>query len=311
MPPGISLETGMEMGAELRRTVREFPEVTHVVTELGRNDEGTDPWTPSHIEADVLLRPQRDWPSGGTTHELIKRVEARLRSLPGYDIHVSQPIIESVTDPIFDVHSQLIVRIFGDDFNEMRRIGNDVISVLKDVPGTADVVFDIDQFPPLPQIAITSRSRGRGALRHQCRGHFRPDPDRDRRWRRQPGLHRRASLRHDGPLSRTARDSPEAIGNLVLTSSTGALIPLSQVARIQFRSGESTINRWMNSACRDREAQLQRSRPALAPGRRAEADRRKGLVRSDEISPRMGRRVRESSSAQRRVSFWSSPWFLG
>src|SRR5262245_65331638 len=135
----------MEVAGRFRPGLAEFPEVTHVISELGRTDEGTEPFTPSHIEGEVLLLPQRDWPSGGTTHELIKRVEERLRSLPGYDVHVSQPIIESVTDSIFNVHSQLIVRIFGDDFNEMRRIRDDVIRELTDPPGTADVAFDRDQ----------------------------------------------------------------------------------------------------------------------------------------------------------------------
>src|SRR5215471_5367669 len=246
LPPGISLETGTEMAAELRRALREFPEVTHVISELGRNDEGTDPFTPSHIEADVLLHPQRDWPSGGTTHDLIKRVEARLRSLPGYDFHVSQPIIESVTDSIFNVHSQLIVRIFGDDFNEMRRIGEDIIRVLKDVPGTSDVAFDLDQFPPLSQVAIqvdrAAAARyginvadisdliqlgvGGGAVSQVFIGERRYD----------------TTVR----FPENWRGNPEAIGNLVLTSSSGALIPLSQVARIKFQSGESTITHERN-----------------------------------------------------------------
>jgi heavy metal efflux system protein len=246
MPAGISLETGTEMAAELRRALREFPEVTHVISELGRNDEGTDPFTPSHIEADVLLHPQRDWPSGGTTLDLIKRVEARLRSLPGYDFHVSQPIIESVTDSIFNVHSQLIVRIFGDDFNEMRRIGEDVIRVLKDVPGTSDVVFDIDQFPPLSQVSIQVDRAA--AARYGINVADISDLI-------QIGVGGAAvsqvfigEKRYDTTVRfpENWRANPEAIGNLVLTSSSGALIPLSQVARIQFQSGESTINRWMN-----------------------------------------------------------------
>src|SRR5262249_46783063 len=67
MPAGISLQTATAMAADLRKVVREFPEVSHIVTELGRNDEGTDPWTPSHIEANIGLYPRSSWPSGGTT----------------------------------------------------------------------------------------------------------------------------------------------------------------------------------------------------------------------------------------------------
>ena len=61
MPPGISLEKGSEMAAELRTVVRTFPEVSYIVTQLGRNEDGTDPWTPSHIEASVGLKPYDEW----------------------------------------------------------------------------------------------------------------------------------------------------------------------------------------------------------------------------------------------------------
>src|SRR6195256_1520651 len=246
MPPGISLAKATEMAADLRKVVREFPEVESVVTELGRNDEGLDPWTPSHIEGDISLKPPDTWPNGGHTRDVVRRLVDRFHDLPGYEIHVSQPIIESVVDRVFDVHSQLVVRIFGDDFNEMRRIGSDVINVLKTVPGTEDVAFDIDQQPPLPQIAITiDRAAvaryginvsdaadlirvgiGGDAVSQVFIGERRYD----------------TSVR----FPESVRNSPEAIGSLLLTSSDGALIPLSQVARIRLQLGESTITRWMN-----------------------------------------------------------------
>ena len=68
MPPGISLADGDRHGrrpAQGRAGIsRGAPTSSR---ELGRNDEGTDPWTPSHIEADIGLRPHNTWPSGGTT----------------------------------------------------------------------------------------------------------------------------------------------------------------------------------------------------------------------------------------------------
>jgi heavy metal efflux system protein len=246
MPPGISLAKATEMAGDLRRVVHEFPEVAHVVTELGRNDDGTDPWTPSHIEGDVTLKPPSTWPNGGHTRDVVRRMMDRFHDLPGYEIHVSQPIIESVVDRIFDVHSQLVVRIFGDDFNEMRRIGNDIINVLKTVPGTEDVAFDIDQQPPLPQIAINV---DRAAVaRYGINVSDAADLIRI-------GIGGDAvsqvfigERRYDTTVRfpEDVRNSPEAIGSLLLTSSDGALIPLSQVARIKTQLGESTITRWMN-----------------------------------------------------------------
>src|SRR5208282_359269 len=83
MPGGISLAKAMEMDAELRKAVLEFPEVSNVVTHVGRNDDGTDPWTPSHVEAGVVLRPYNSWRSGGSKQDLVRRMSARLSQMPG------------------------------------------------------------------------------------------------------------------------------------------------------------------------------------------------------------------------------------
>jgi cobalt-zinc-cadmium resistance protein CzcA len=246
MPAGISLETASEMAADLRKVVLEFPEVTHIVSQLGRNDEGTDPWTPSHIEADITLKPYSAWPRGDTRQDLVRRMEQRFRQMPGYEIHVSQPIIESVTDAVFDVHSQLVVRILGDDFDEMRRVGNDIIAALKTVPGAIDAAFDIDQQPPLPQLTI--KVDRAAAARYGINVADISDLI-------QTGIGGGAvsqvfiGERHYDTTVRfpeSARNTPEAIGSLLLTSSSGALVPLSQVASIQRQLGESTITRWMN-----------------------------------------------------------------
>jgi heavy metal efflux system protein len=244
MPGGISLAKAMEMDAELRKVVLEFPEVSTIVTHVGRNDDGTDPWTPSHVEAGVVLRPYNTWPSGGSKQDLVRRMTARLAEMPGYEIAFSQPIIDSVTDKVFDPHSQLSVKIFGDDFNELRRIGKDIVGVLESVPGTADVL--VDQRPPLAQITI--KVDREAAARYGINVADIADLI-------QTGIGGGAvsqvfiGERHYDTTVRfppEARSSPEAIGNLVLTSSTGALVPLSQVAEIKLQSGESTINRHMN-----------------------------------------------------------------
>ncbi|MFX8149130.1 efflux RND transporter permease subunit, partial [Acinetobacter baumannii] len=61
LPPGISLDKASEMAGKLREAAREFPEVEHIVTQVGRNDEGTDPFSPSHIESAVTLHPYSEW----------------------------------------------------------------------------------------------------------------------------------------------------------------------------------------------------------------------------------------------------------
>lgn len=244
MPSGISLETATGMAGELRKAVREFPEVSYVVTQLGRNDDGTDPWTPSHIEASIGLTPYNDWASRGGKQDLIRRMGERFATMPGFQVGFSQPMIDGVNDKISGAHSQLVVKVYGDDFKELRRISKEIVEVLKATAGATDVA--IDQEPPLPQIAIKV--------------------DREAAARYGINVSDVADLIEKGiggaPVSQifiderrydanvrfasASRATPEAIGNLTLTSSDGALIPMSQVAKIVLQSGESTITREMN-----------------------------------------------------------------
>ena len=270
------------MDAELRKTVLEFPEVSTIVTHVGRNDDGTDPWTPSHVEAVVMLRPYDTWPKPGDKKDLVRRMAARLAELPGYEIAFSQPIVDSVTDKVFDPHSQLAVKVFGDDFTELRRIAKEIADVLQTVPGTEDVL--VDYRPPLAQIAIKVDRQaaaryginvadisdliqtgiGGGAVSQLFIGERRYD----------------TSVR----FVEEARNSPEAIGSLVLTSSTGALVPLSQVARIHLQSGESTINRDMNHRYLMVKFNFQgRSLPALL------ADAKKAVAEKVSLNPKLYR----------------------
>jgi len=270
---GISLAKASEMDAELRKAVLEFPEVSTVVNHIGRNDDGTDPNTPSHLEMLIVLHPYGTWPSGESKEDLIRRMKARLAELPGYELAVSQPILDSIKDKIFEPHSQLAARIYGDDFNELRRIGNNVANVLKATPGTTEVA--VDDRPPLPQIIITADREA--AARYGINVADITDLI-------QTGIGGGAvsqvfiGERHYDTTVRfpeAVRSSPEAIGRLLLTSSGGALIPLSQVARIKLQQGESTINRDMNRRyLMVKFDSAGRSLPALlADAKRAVADK--------------------------------------
>src|SRR5215470_11121948 len=244
MPAGISLAKATEMASDLRRAVREFPEVSYVVTQLGRNDDGTDPRTPSHIEASVGLHPYNTWPAGETKHDLIQRMAERFQRMPGFDVGFSQPMIDGVNDKIAGAHSQLVIKIFGDDFGELRRIGKEIVDILESTPGATDIA--IDQEPPLPQIAI--KVDREATARYGINVADISDLIRT-------GIGGEAvsqvfigDRRYDTTVRfpPEARGSREAVGNLVLTSSSGALIPVSQVAQVGLQAGESTITRELN-----------------------------------------------------------------
>ncbi len=244
LPPGVSLEKASEMAGELRRAARESPEVRTIVTQLGRTDDGMDPWTPSHIEAFVGLRPYREWPSGMTKRDLVARLEQRFRKLPGVTVGFSQPIFDMVNDKIAGAHSELVVKIFGRDFGATRAVASRVAALLEAVPGAADVT--VDQEPPLPQLQLEVDRAA--AARHGINVSDISDLIEIGIGGRPIGAVFQGERRYDvtARYLPEARGSPEAIGNLMLAAPDGQRIPLAQVAHIALREGESTITREAN-----------------------------------------------------------------
>ncbi|MGG5577101.1 efflux RND transporter permease subunit [Myroides sp. C15-4] len=244
LPPGISLEKSKEMSDTLRARTMKYEEVTYVMVQAGRNDDGTDPFTPSHFECSIGIKPYKEWPRGKTKNDLIEELAAEYESLPGFTVGFAQPMIDGVMDKISGAHSELVVKVYGEDFHETRRIANEVLGTLKTVDGAVDLA--IDQEPPLPQLQIhANRDKiaqyglnvadvaelievaiGGKAISQIFIGNKVYD----------------ISARY----TEESRNTPEKIANLMLTSSTGAKIPLSQVADVKTSTGESTITREMN-----------------------------------------------------------------
>jgi cobalt-zinc-cadmium resistance protein CzcA len=244
MPSGLSLEAASELASELRRTVHEFPEVRYIMTQLGREDAAVDAWTPSHIEAPIGLTPYDTWPKGETKADFVRKLNERLKQLPGFAVGINQPISDMVYDLVSGAHSALVIRVLGDDFTEDRRIAGEIVDLLRSIKGTAEA--SIFQEPPLPQITIeTDRA---AAARYGINVS-------DITNLIQTGIGGAAvtqvyvgdrvyDLTVRFPLD--TRYDPEALGNLTLTSASGTQIPLSQVATITQRNGEGTITRWNN-----------------------------------------------------------------
>ncbi|MGE5368336.1 MAG: efflux RND transporter permease subunit [Chloroflexota bacterium] len=240
LPSGISMSKAQEMARDLRNTVLEFPEVSFVVTQIGRNDDRTDPWTTSHIEAPIGLRPYSEWPGGESKADFVRRLSERLNKLPGIEAGVSQPIIDNVNELVSGAHSALVVKVFGQDLKEARRIADDIVQILRETPGTTQT--SIVQEPPIPQIVF--------------------HVDRTTAARYGINVADVANLIQTGvggsPIGQVyvndrsydvtvrfppeARNSPEALGSLLVNTTSGAQIALSQIAKISLQNGESAIS---------------------------------------------------------------------
>ncbi|MGA6117590.1 CusA/CzcA family heavy metal efflux RND transporter [Sphingobacterium anhuiense] len=244
LPPGITVEKSKEMSDSLRARTLQYDEVTYVMVQAGRNDDGTDAWTPSHFECSIGLLPYKQWKNGKTKADLIEELAAEYKQMPGYDVAFSQPMIDGVMDKIAGAHSELVVKIYGEDFKEIRRIADEVLITLRKVKGAVDLA--IDQEPPLPQLQIK-------ADRYKIAQYGLNVADVSDLIETAIGGKAVSQIFQEGKVydiicryHEASRNTPEKIGNLMLTNESGAKIPLSQVATIKLNTGESTIAREMN-----------------------------------------------------------------
>lgn len=244
LPPGISLERSTRMGDEIRQVLSKFDEVSYVMTQVGRDDEGAEAFSLSHVECGVGLKPYSSWKSGRTKAELVEAMNDELRKIPGIDLGFSQPIIDMVMDQIAGAHSDLALKIYGDNLTDTRHLADRIAALLTTIPGATDVA--VDQEPPLPQLQVVV----------------------DREKIAQYGLNasdvtdlielaiggKAVSQIFIGSKSYDVicrynehyRDTPGKIGSLMLTTEAGVKIPLSQVTEIRTTTGASTITREMN-----------------------------------------------------------------
>jgi heavy metal efflux system protein len=242
MPTGIALDQASDMASDLRRAILKYPEVSYAVTQTGRNDDGTDPWTMSHIEAPVGLKPYDSWPNHESKKAFVDRLATDLNAkLPGYSIGISQPIIDGVNDLIGGAHSPLVAKIYGDDLNELRAAGAKIVAVLYSIQGTSSA--SIFQEPPIPQIEITldrTKAARYGINMADVQNVIQTGVG------QAPISTVYVGERTYGLTVRytpSARNNPDVLGSLTVRSASGMQVPLAQIAEIRVRQGESTVTR--------------------------------------------------------------------
>lgn len=146
---GTSLEESVRRQLRLEAALREkFPEITRVFCRMGTSEVATDPMPPGEIDLYVMYKPVAQWPKTpgratskaelcGAIEELIKELE------PASNVEFAQPIEARFNEMLEGSKSELSVKIYGQDFDELERIGTQVRDIIKSVPG-GDADFEVD-----------------------------------------------------------------------------------------------------------------------------------------------------------------------
>jgi cobalt-zinc-cadmium resistance protein CzcA len=152
--PGTSLTQALSMQTSLENVVKSFPEVDRIVAKLGTAEVATDPMPPSVADNFVIMKDREAWPDPRKPKStLVAEIESAVRQVPGNNYEFTQPIQMRFNELISGVRSDLAVKVYGDDLDQLVSLGEKIEGVVKGVSGAADV--KIEQATGLPVLTIT------------------------------------------------------------------------------------------------------------------------------------------------------------
>jgi len=247
----LAPSTGPTEGARVMNQARivfaSFPEVTQVVSQVGRPDDGTDTTGFFNTEYFVDLLPKNKWRPvfHEDKDELIGAMDRELSKIPGVLWNFSQPISDNMEEAVSGVKGELAVKIYGDDLKPLEETADQIVAIMRNVRGIEDLgVFRVIGQPNLNFIVDRKAAAryqinvadvqdaiqtavGGNAVSQVLQGERRYD----------------LVIRYQAPY----RDTREAIENIRLLSPSGARVSLAQLAKVETQDGASEIYREENS----------------------------------------------------------------
>src|SRR5437660_3868422 len=142
MPASISLSRAVEVSSQIEKTLHEFPEVETVVAKIGRAELGGDPESVSNDELYVRLKPKSQWTSAKTKDELVDTMRKRVEGFPGVKFNFSQVIQTRNDELISGINAQIAVKIFGEDQDTLRKLGDQIRDAMSHVNGVEDLAVE-------------------------------------------------------------------------------------------------------------------------------------------------------------------------
>ncbi|HEY6385406.1 MAG TPA: CusA/CzcA family heavy metal efflux RND transporter [Candidatus Acidoferrum sp.] len=247
LAPSTGPTEGTRVMNQARDVFAAFPEVTQVVSQVGRPDDGTDTTGFFNTEYFVDLLPKDKWRPvfHENKEELIGAMDRELSKIPGVLWNFSQPISDNMEEAVSGVKGELAVKIYGDNLRLLEQEADQIVGIMRDIRGIEDLgVFRVIGQPNLNftvdrkaaaryQINVADiqdaiqTAVGGNALSQVLQGEQRYD----------------LVMRYQAPY----RDTKEAIENIRLLAPSGERVSLAQLSQVETRDGASEIYREENS----------------------------------------------------------------
>ncbi|HXD41405.1 MAG TPA: CusA/CzcA family heavy metal efflux RND transporter, partial [Ramlibacter sp.] len=237
--PGMSITKAAEVMQTQDKIIKSFPEVTSVYGKAGRANTATDPAPVEMFETVINLKPQDEWRPGMTTDKLIAEMDKALQ-FPGVSNAWTMPIKARIDMLSTGIRTPIGIKVFGKDLVEMERLAKEIEAVVKKVPGTTSAFaeritggsyFDIE--PDREQLARYGLSVGdlQEVIGTALGGEMVTTT-----------VEGRERFGVTVRYPRELRSNPQQIEREVLvTTMSGAMIPLGEVARVKVVRGTPGI----------------------------------------------------------------------
>jgi len=243
LAPSTGPTEGTRIMNQARVIFASFPEVTQVVSQVGRPDDGTDIAGFFNTEYFIDLKPKDQWRPVFRQNKdaLIAAMDRQVEKIPGALWNFSQPIADNMEEAVSGVKGQLAIKIYGDDLKKLEETGGQIVKVLKSVDGVADLGLFRVIGQPNAEFAVDRDQAARyginvsdvqDAVETAVGGKAVTQVlDREQRYD--------LVVRYQAPY----RDTTEAIENIRLLAPSGERVSLAQLCRAQVLDGASEIYR--------------------------------------------------------------------
>ena len=240
--PSVSLAESTRNHTLIERVLHTFPEVTRVVSRIGRPEVSNDPMSVDQADIYVTLKPPSEWTSAHTRTDLIAKIENALNEqVPGVAFSFTQPIEMRMSELIAGARADVAIMLFGDDLDTLKKTADQIARSIGKVRGAEDV--KVEQISGLPQLQVKPN---RAAI---ARYGINIEDVNDLVESIIAG--KEAGQVYEGEqrfnlvvrLNEQSGRDVEAIKNLLVAAPNGARIPLSQIADVSVVEGPAQISR--------------------------------------------------------------------
>ncbi len=242
-PVGITLNDASKYCNTIRKVISNHKQVNIVLTQLGRNDDGTDPYGPNRLEILVGLKKYSTWISDTSKEELLLKMKKELsEAIPSAEFSFSQPILDNVTEAVTGSVADLAVLINGEDLNFMRKEADSILTVIRKIPGSSESGIEQEG----NQAQLTIRIDRNAAARFGINvSDIQEMIEAAIGGKAISQLYDRHGRRFDIVVrySPKYRNSIQAIQQMLVASPSGARIPMSQLATVKLLDGPTIIQR--------------------------------------------------------------------